>query len=107
MVPWNKKGHDFDPHDLFSCSSSTITPKSVSPLPTTESKEHQGEQVGNQQEQMEVPIQEEPFWQEAPVDRPLEHKLTAKIKRPAHVANGILQEERQTQQKLRHKDRFI
>ncbi len=75
-------------------------PQSDSPLPTAESKEQQGEQVGSQQEQVEVPIQEEPFWQEAPVHRPLEHKLTAKIKSPAHITDGILQEERQTQQKL-------
>lgn len=56
---------------------------------------------------MEVPIQEEPFWQEAPVDRPLEHKLTAEIKRPAQVTDRILQEERQTQQNLQHHDGLI
>lgn len=70
-------------------------------------KQQQSKQVGNQQEEVEVSIQEEPFWQEAPVDCPLEQKLTAKIKCLAHVTNGILQEERQTQQELLYKDRFI
>lgn len=70
-------------------------------------KQQQSKQVGNQQEEVEVSIQEEPFWQEAPVNCPLEQKLTAKIKCLAYVANGILQEERQTQQELLYKDRFI
>ena len=72
----------------------------VSPLPVPESEEQQGEQVSNQQQQVEVPIQEEPLRQEAPIDRPLEHKLTAEIKRPAQITDGILQEEGQTQQNL-------
>lgn len=81
--------------------------KSGSPLPPKESKEQQREQVGDQQEQVEVAIQEEPLGQKAPVDRPLEHELSAKIERPAHVTNGILQEERQTQQELQHKGRLV
>lgn len=98
---------------IYSSSSPTVTPttlaqpKSVSPLPTAESKEQQGEQVGSQQDYVKVPTQEEPFWQEAPVDRPLEQKLTSKIKCPAQITNGILQEERHTQQNLWYRDRYI
>lgn len=83
------------------------TLSTTSPLPTTQSKEQQGEQVSTQQQQVEVAIQEEPLGQEAPVDRPLEHELSAEIKSPAQVADGILQEERKAQQELRHKDRLF
>lgn len=76
----------------------------ASPLPTTQGKEQQGEQVGTQQQQVEVPVQEEPLRKEAPVDCPLEHELSAEIKRPAQVTNGILQKERKSQQELQHKD---
>lgn len=75
-------------------------PTSISPFPTAEGKEEQNEQMGNQQEQVEVPIQEEPFWQKAPVDSPLKHELTAKIKRSAYISNRIFQEERQSKQNL-------
>lgn len=70
---------------------------SASPLPTAEGKEQQGEQVGSQQEQVEIATQEEPLRQEAPVHCPFEHELTAQIKGSAHVTNGILHEERETQ----------
>lgn len=57
--------------------------KSVSPLPAAESEKQQSEQVSCQQEQVEIAIQEEPLRQEAPVHRPLEQELAAKIKSPA------------------------
>lgn len=72
-----------------------------------QSKEQQGEQVGTKQQQVEVAIQEEPLGKEAPVDRPLEHELSAKIKCPAQVTDGILQEERKAQQELQRKDGFF
>ena len=56
---------------------------------------------------MEVAIQEEHFGQEAPVDRPLKHELTAKVKSPAQVTNGILHEKREAEQKLGNQDRLI
>lgn len=62
----------------------------VSPLPVMECKQHQSEEVGDQQEEVKVPVQEEPLWQEAPVYCPLKQKLTSEVKRPTHVANGIL-----------------
>lgn len=80
------------------------TPNAASPLPTTQNKEQQGEQVGTQQQQVEVAIQEEPLGQKAPVDRPLEHELSAEIESPTQVTDGILQEERKAQQELQHKD---
>lgn len=92
---WEKQIKQTPDSFTFDCYS-----KSVSPPPTPEGKEQQGEQVNRQQEEVEVAIQEEPFWQEAPVHRPLKQKLTAKIESAAQVTNGILQEERKTQQKL-------
>lgn len=80
------------------------TPGAASPPPTTQSKEQQSEQVGTKQQQVEVAIQEEPLGKEAPVDRPLEHELSAEIKCPAQVTDGILQEERKAQQELQYKD---
>lgn len=61
----------------------------ISPFPVTKRKQQQSDQVGNQQEQVKVPVQEEPLGKEAPVYGPLEQKLTAEIKRPTQVANGI------------------
>lgn len=87
-------------------SQCTVTPSAASPLPSTQSKEQQGEQVGAEQQQVEVAIQEEPLGKEAPVDRPLEHELSAEIKGPAQVTDGILQEERQAQQELQRKNNY-
>lgn len=70
------------------------------PLPAAESEEQQSEKVSSQQHQVEVAIQEEPLWQEAPVHRPLEHELTAEIEGPAHIADRIVQKERKAQEKL-------
>lgn len=55
-----------------------------------ECKQQQSEQVGYQEEEVKVPVQEEPLWQEAPVYGPLKQKLAAEIKRPTHVTKGIL-----------------
>lgn len=65
-------------------------PHAALPLPATQSKEQQGEQVGTKQQQVKVAIQEEPLGQKAPVDRPLEHELSAEIERPGHVSSWIL-----------------
>lgn len=43
-----------------------------------------------------IPVEENVLWQEAPVHRPLKQKLTAQIKRPAHITYRIHQEEGQT-----------
>lgn len=55
-----------------------------------ECKQQQSEQVGNQEEEVKVPVYEQPLWQETPVYSPLKQKLTAEIKCPTHITKGIL-----------------
>lgn len=57
--------------------------------------------MGSQQGQMEDTVQEDGFRQETPVHCPLEKKLTAKVKGAGEVANGVLQQEGQSQHHLR------
>lgn len=57
--------------------------------------------MGSQQGQMEGTVQEDGLRKEAPVHCPLEEKLTAKVKGAGEVANGVLQQEGQSQDHLR------
>lgn len=57
--------------------------------------------MGSQQGQMEGTVQEDGFRQETPIHCPLVKKLTAKVKGARQVANGVLQQEGQSQHHLR------
>ena len=54
-----------------------------------------------QQDQVEVAAQEQPLWQETPVDRPPEQELPAQVEGLAYVAAGVFHQEGQGQKQLR------
>lgn len=70
-------------------------------MPPAEGKQQEEGKVGSQQGQMKGTVQEDGLRKEAPVHCPLEEKLTAKVKGAGEVANGVLQQEGQSQYHLR------
>lgn len=54
-----------------------------------------------QQAEVEIAAQEDPLWEEAPVDGPPKEELASQVEGAADVAHRVRKEERQAEQQLR------